>query len=71
MRYILLIVVFVTGCQQAIYELDGTKKRIKVNTLFMHLDFHRLKWNELEIEEYDADAQDVDVLTPYGGIGAK
>ena len=71
MAAILVASMLLTGCQQAIYEVDGTEKRVKFNTLFMHLDFSKLKWNGLEIDDYDADAQDVDVKTPYGAIGSE
>ena len=68
MAALLIVSVLLTGCQQGIYEVDGTEKRVKFNTLFMHLDFSKLKWNDLEIDDYDADAQEVDVITPYGGL---
>ncbi len=75
-NFILIVLLVLAGCQQGIYETTPVKineqvymqKCVKFNTLFMHLDFSKLKWNGLEISDYDADAQEVDVKTPYGAL---
>lgn len=66
MKYLLLIAILaLTGCMQAIVEKPDGKK-YKVNTFFYKLDMDKFMTDSVLIEKYKGDPGETEFYSPYG-----